>query len=192
MTVRRRWVLMIPVLAAACGTSPSSRFYALEPTATAESAAPADYAVGVGSVSIPAAVARSQIVVQVAPNRVAIDDFNRWSAPLEDNIARVVALDLAALLGTPRVARLPLANFEPDFRVTLDVQRFESVPGQSALVEVVWTVRAADGRVRTGRTLAREAAQGAGYDALAAAHSRALAAVGRDIAGAIRAQAQSR
>jgi uncharacterized protein len=43
--------------------------------------------------------------------------------------------------------------------------------------------------VRTGRTVAREATQGPGYEALAAAHSRALATVSADIAAAIRASA---
>ena len=81
------------------------------------------------------------------------------------------------LLGTPDVAVAPLANFDPAYRVTINVQRFESVPGQSVLVEAVWAVHptAAARRARAAR-VAREAVQGKGFDALAAAHSRALAA----------------
>ena len=44
----------------------------------------------------------------------------------------------------------------------------------------------------SGQTVAREAAQGAGFDALAAAHSRALAQVSGEIAPAIRAAAAGR
>ena len=92
------------------------------------------------------------------------------------------------LLGTPRVAKSPLANFDPAFRVAIDIQRFESVPGKSALVEAVWTVRpTAGGETRSGRTIASEPVQGEGFEALAAAHSRALAQVSRDIAAEIRA-----
>ena len=90
------------------------------------------YAVVVGPVSVPEEVDRPQFTVQVAPNRVAVDEFNRWAAPLNDNIARVIAGDLAVLLGTPHVAAVPLANFDADYRVTIDIQRFESVPGKSA------------------------------------------------------------
>ena len=72
-----------------------------------------------------------QFVVQVAPNRVEVDEFNRWAAPLNDSIARAVAGDLAALLGTPDVATAPLANFNPAYRVTINVQRFESVSGEA-------------------------------------------------------------
>jgi len=190
----------LSITAAACGTSAPSRFYTLDSTASPESAPAADYAVTVGPVSIPATVDRPQFVVQVGSNRVAVDEFNRWAAPLDENIARVVAGDLTTLLGTPRVARAPLANFDPAYRVTIDVQRFESVPGESVLIEAVWAVRASsdgktgDGKtgsgvVRSGRTVAKEPVQGQGFDALAAAHSRALAQVSRDIAAAIRAEA---
>jgi hypothetical protein len=41
----------------------------------------------------------------------------------------------------------------------------------------------------SGRTTLREPVQGEGYDALAAAHSRAIAGLSRDIAAAIRSAA---
>jgi uncharacterized protein len=86
-----------------------------------------------------------------------------------------------------------MANFDPAYRVTIDVQRFDSVPGQAALLEAVWTVRkTAGGETRAGRTVAREAVQGEGFDTLAAAHSRALAKMSGDIAIAIRAEAEDR
>jgi len=180
------------IAAYGCGHSAPSRFYTLDSTAHPEGTPAADYTVAVGPVSIPAAVDRSQFVVQEAPNRAAIDEFNRWAAPLDESIARVVAGDLSALLGTPRVVRAPLANFDPAYRVALDIQRFESVPDESALIEAVWTVhRSADGETRSGRTVAREPVQGKGFDALAAAHSRALAKISTDIAEAIRAEASS-
>ncbi len=62
--------------------------------------------------------------------------------------------------------------------MTIDVQRFESIPGETVLVDAVWAVSpTAGGETRSGRTVAREAAQGKDFDALAAAHSRALATV---------------
>ncbi|HTP41655.1 MAG TPA: PqiC family protein [Nitrospiria bacterium] len=184
-------IALVSIALAACGASAPSHFYTLDSTATPEGAPSAAYSVSVGPVSIPAAVDRPQFVVQDGPNRVSVEEFNRWVAPLENSIARVVAGDLSALLGTPRVAVEPLAHFDPDYRVTLDIQQFESAPGRSALIDAVWTVRpAAGGPARSGRTVAQEPAQGAGFEALAAAHSRALAQVSRDIAAAIRAEAE--
>jgi hypothetical protein len=61
------------------------------------------------------------------------------------------------------------------------------------IVEALWTVRkATGGETRSGRSVAREAVQGNGSDALAVAHSRALASGSADIATAIRIEAGAR
>jgi uncharacterized lipoprotein YmbA len=181
-------LLALALVAAGCGPTATARFYTLAATATADPAPPVKTTVLVGPVSVPTAVDRPQFVVQVAPNRVEIEEFNRWAAPLGEGIARAVADDLMVLLGTPDVVTGPLGNFAPAYRVTIDVQRFDSLPGQAVLVDALWAVsKTAGGQPRAGRTTTREVAQGEGFDALAAAHSRALAALSRDIAAAIRA-----
>jgi uncharacterized protein len=182
-------IAFVAVFAASCASAPS-KFYTLNSTAKSDGASVASYSVVVGPVSVPAEVDRPQFTVQVAPNQVAVDEFNRWAAPLNDNIARVVAGNLAVLLGTPRVSTLPLANFSPDFRVSIEIQRFESVPGKSALVEAVWVVRKSSDKISlSGHTLATEPVSEEDFGALAAAHSRALAKVSTDIAAAVRAAA---
>jgi len=183
---------LLAIAATGCSSAPS-RFYSLTSTATADGTPPVNTTVMVGPVTIPASVDQPQFVVQVAANRVQVDEFNRWVAPLNDSIARAVAGDLVVLLGTPDVATGPLANFVPDYRVTIDVQRFESIQGDAAVLEAVWTVRkTAGGATSSGRTVARESVQGQSFDALAAAHSRAMAKLSADIASAIRAQAEQK
>jgi uncharacterized lipoprotein YmbA len=173
-------------LVGACA-SPVSRFYTLSAGA-APAATTSNLSVAVGPVSIPAVVDRPQIVVTAGPNQVRLEEFNRWAAPLQNNIARVVAENLVALLGTPRVILSSQAlGAEADYRAAIEVQRFESVPGEAATLDAVWTViHAKDGKSQTGRTTVRETVQGSGYDTLAAAHSRALAVLSRDIAGGLR------
>lgn len=183
----RLFSMVLVVATVGCGATAPSRFYTLNSTATANDVSAASYAVLVGPVSLPAAVDRPQFVVQVAPNRVELDEFNRWAGPLGDGIARAVVGDLVVLLGTPDVAAAPATNLAPAYRVTIDVQRFETVPGEAVLIDAVWTVRAtAGGATRSGRTVARETVQGASYDELAAGHSRTLAKVSGDIAAAVR------
>ena len=173
---------------AGCGTSAPPKFYSLSATSTPDSSSAANVAVLVGPISIPAGVDRPQFVVQNGANQVDVEEFNRWSAPLNDSIAKAVAGDLSVLLGTPDVATAPLANFVAAYRVTIDVQRFDSIRGQGAVLDAVWVVKKANGDVRSGRTVAHESAQGDSFDALAAAHSRALAKMSADIAGVIRAE----
>ena len=186
-------IAFVAATAVGCSASAPARFYNLDSTAKPDGAPAARAAVMVGPVSIPASVDQPEFVVQVAPNRVEVEEFNRWVAPLSDGIARAVAGDLTVLLGTPDVATAPLVNFNPSYWVTIDVQRFDSIRGQEALLEAVWTVRrTTGGETRSGRTLARETVQGDGFDALAAAHSRALAKMSGDIAAAIRAEAEEK
>jgi uncharacterized protein len=185
-------IALAAALAAGCSTAPS-RFYSLSSTSTADGAPATSAKVMVGPVTIPASVDQPEFVVQVAPNRVEVDEFHRWVAPLSDGIARAVAGDLVVLLGTPDVAGSQLANFTPDYRVTIDIQRFETTRGQGVTVEAVWTVRkTAGGETLSGRTVASETVQGQGYDALAAAHSQAIAKMSGEIAAAIRAEAEQK
>ena len=177
----------IVALAAGCSSSPS-HFYTLNAT-VAPVASTSKTSVVVGPVSVPAAVDQPQIVVSTGPNQVSIDEFNRWASPLQNNISRTVAENLVLLLGTPRVSQFQQSlNADTDYRVAIEVQTFESVTGEAATLNAVWLVRRTrDGKAETGRTSTREPVSDKGFDALAAAHSRALGRMSQDIADAIRA-----
>jgi hypothetical protein len=181
----------IAAFAAGCA-SPPSHFYTLSRTATptgAPTAKPANLSVVVGPVSIPAIVDQPQIVVSTGPNQVWLDEFNRWASPLQNNISRVVAENLVSMLGTPRVSLFQQSlNADAEYRVAIEVQSFESAPGEAATLNAVWIVRRTkDGKAETRRTTVREPVAEKGYDALAVAHSRALARLSADIAEMIRA-----
>jgi len=182
------WI--VAVLAAGCA-SPASRFYTLS-TTPAPAGTPVTYSVAVGPVTIPAVIDRPQIVVSTSQNQVQLDEFNRWASPLQNNIGRVVADNLASILGTARVSLFPQTiSAAADYRVAVQVQRFDTAPGDAASLEALWTVtRAKDGTTQTGRTSVRESSPTGGYDGVAAAHSRALARLSRDIADAIQTMAR--
>lgn len=167
-------------------SSPPSNFYTLSATSP-PSAAQSKLSVAVGPVTVPSTIDRPQIVVSTGANQVSIDEFNRWASPVQDNLVRVVAENLVAILGTPRVTLYPTLAAGVDYRVQVEVRNFESVPGKSASLDAVWTVRRTkDGKSETGRTSVRETVDGSGYDALAAAHSRGVARLSENIADAVR------
>ena len=186
------WALVIPcalvILASGCASTPESRFYTLSPLPATPAGAPSALSVAVGPVTVPAVVDRPQIVVSMGPNRVFLDEFNRWASPLQSSIARVVADNLAAMLGTPRVALSSQAvGTDAEYRVAIAVQSFDSAPTEAAALDAVWTVsRPRDAKSRAGRTSVREPVTEKGYDALAAAHSRAVGRLSRDIAEGLR------
>ncbi len=172
-----------------CGSTPQTNFYTLTSEAVRErpETGPA-YGIVIDPVTVPEIVDRPQLVLRTASNQVTIADQARWAEPLKTEIPRVIADNLAQLLQGARVTAYPQRAF-PDtaYRVSIDVQRFDSALGDAATVQVSWTVRALkSGTIRSGSIVAREPVQGAGYAALAAAHGRALATVSAQIADAIR------
>ena len=190
--VSRACLCALVALIAACASQPPPRFYTLSRT-PAPGAPPSTLSVLVGPVSIPAVVDQPPIVVSTGPNQVTLDEFNRWASPLASNISRVVAENLVDLLGTPRVLQFQQSlNVDVDFRVAIEVQSFESALGDAATFSAVWAVRRTrDGKSETGRTAVREAPGDKSYDALAAAHSRAVSRMSQDIAAAVRTLARA-
>lgn len=175
-----RWLLLAVVLAGCMGNPPRESFFTLNAPEPPKLAADAP-SIAVGPVTIPEMVDRPQIVVRLGPNQVQIIEQARWAEPLKSAIPRVVAANLATALG----ARLaPGRNGEADYRVALDVQRFES-PADAVLVEALWTVISKDGK-KSGRSVVRERIASPGYGSLAAAHSAALATMSKEIAAAIK------
>ncbi len=176
------------VLVAGCGTSAQPAFYRLSPSAPEYGQAGIAYTVALEPVTVPEIVDRPQMVLFATDNTVDVQEFQRWAEPLKANLGRVVADNLSRELGQKLVVAYPASGGmeRPDYRVWIDVQRFESRRGVSATLDAMWAVRGpgTDRRV-TGRTTAVEAA-GEGFEGLAAAHSRAAGRLSADIAAAIR------
>jgi uncharacterized protein len=188
--------LALALCTSACSRSPRVSFYTMEPAARAEApaqAAPGQQlpAVVVGPVTLPELVDRPQLVVRADANRVEVLEAQRWAEPLKSEIPRLIARNLGQQLGSNRVSSYyqQLAAVPAEYRVLLDLVRFESVPGDAVTVEARWSVkRGTEGVARTGRSLIRDKVAGPGYDAVVAAYGRALAALSGDLAAAIRSE----
>jgi uncharacterized lipoprotein YmbA len=183
------WFLASVLTLCGCAASPPSQFYTLSATAAPgfAPAARSGYRIVVGPATVPESVDRPQLVLRMSENRVVLLEQARWAEPLASAIPGVIARDLAVLLNSSGVMAYPQNPGSFDYQVFLEVLRFDSVPGDAATLEVAWTVRPSNGgEPGFGRTLVRERVEGAGYEALVAAHSRALRAVSADIAVAIR------
>ncbi|WP_217497437.1 PqiC family protein [Trinickia violacea] len=178
--------MIVSTLLAGCATSPASRFYTLSPVQVAEprpSVKP--IAISIGPVTVPELVDRPQIVSTIDANRVSIDEFARWADPLKRQIARTLAADLMQLMPGSIASAFPQRASDNSYRVSVDVQRFDSPTSGDVTLAVIWSVRPPKGNAVEGHSIVREAVSGSGYDALIRAHSRALASVAKDIAVAM-------
>ena len=186
-------VLLIGILSG-CAGSPPVHFYTLSAEAAADGTGPAtvgtELRIAVGPISLPEVVDRPQLVVRSGPNKVTLIDEHRWAESLKGEIPRVIAENLSRLLATGQVWAYPQnATGSFNYRVLVDIQRFESTPGQMVAIDALWTIQqpSKEGVVsKTGRTTVQQPVAGKGYDSLVVAHSGALATISRDIAEAIR------
>ena len=186
----------LAALALAACSSPPARFYTLSPADAAAPlrTAPANpaFLIEVPSVGVPEQVAKSQLVVQKNAAQVDVLEQERWASPPADEIRRALSDDLAAQLGTIDVANSAYPAGVPVYRISVNVQRFESGPGKRAAVDAVWSVRAlATQAVMTCRTSVAEPVAD-GYDALVAGHRRALDVIATQAAAGVRAMAARR
>lgn len=183
------------LLLVGCRSTPSpTAFYTLTTLAkgnpTGQSPAPqGDLAIGVGPAQLPEYLDRPQIVTRTAPDRLTLSEFNRWGGSLAKDFLRVLTENLSGLLGSDRVVAYPWAErLEPSYRVALDVQQFDGPLGEAVVLKVTWIVTGHDGKkpLSVRKSMIQEPVSGKDYDALVAAHSRAVAALSREITEEIR------
>jgi uncharacterized lipoprotein YmbA len=177
------------MLLASCGGSPvKENFYTLSgPQAPMPAASASPASIFVGPVTVPESVDRLPMVLRTAANQVEISDAHRWAEPLKASIPRVLAETLMREMATPNVRYTRAGSpLDADFRVAVEVQRFESSLTQGATVDALWTVTPRQGKPRGGRSTVSEPAASADPGGVAAAHSRALERVGREIAAAMK------
>jgi uncharacterized lipoprotein YmbA len=165
------------LMLAACSSSPPSHFYTLgadAAPATTRSAAASALLIEVSPVDVPSQVAKNQLVVQAGSTQVQILEQERWASLPGDEIRRALSSDLTQQLGTIDVYGTAYPEGTPVYRVTVNVQRFESWPGSHALIDAVWSVRAVRSEtIMTCRSTITEPVT-AGYDALVDGHRQAV------------------
>ncbi|HEY1997102.1 PqiC family protein [Paraburkholderia sp.] len=180
------------LLAVAACSSPSSRFYTLggeAAPATASTAAAPALLIEVPPVDVPSQVAKNQLVVQTGPTQVQVLELERWASLPGDEIRRALSSDLTQELGTIDVYGNAYPEGTPVYRVSVNVQRFESWPGSHALIDAVWSVRAVGSQtVMTCRSIVNQPVTGS-YDQLVDGHRQAVQQISLQIAAGIKAMA---
>jgi hypothetical protein len=175
--------LLLPLALAACGHSPPTAFFTLDPIApasppTASAIAPVQLA----AVHIPSALDRPELVTQTGPNRVQVNDLDHWAAPLGEMMRRTLAQDLMARLPAGSVVP-PGAPKPPGARaLVVTVLQLTSGAGGKVDMQANWSLLPEGlSNASLSRNVELSASSGAGPDGEAAGMSRILA----DLAGRI-------
>jgi len=177
-----------------CASSPSSRFYLLTslPRTGQEAKAPMDencLSIGIGPISVPGYLDQPQIVARTTGNEVLMAEFDRWAEPLKENFTRVFSQNISALLCTRTVVLFPWqARIPIDYRVEVDVLRFDGTLAGNASLEAWWRIFSGDGKkmLIAKKSSFNESVDGKDFGSLVSAQSRALGRLSGEIAEAIK------
>ena len=183
----RTTLIALALLSLACNSTPPSRFYLLNPIPGEAAEQPPQLAVRLSTVELPRYLSSPQIAVRDG-HRIRYADYDRWAEPLEDNVARVLAKNLATLAPEARISRHPWEwPGEVRYHVTVSVQRFDVEAGE-ALLDARWTVYRAGAQQPEAahRSRITRPLEGEGYGAVAAAMSECLADLSSEIAARVR------
>ncbi|WP_024684639.1 membrane integrity-associated transporter subunit PqiC [Pseudomonas syringae] len=188
--------LKLMVLAAAVGlgacTSTQTHYYTLIAPMSATSTAaskPMPFQFEMLPVIMPVQVDQPPLVVRQGNGSLAILDTERWGSPLGDEFHDALTPQLERRFGSRDMAGLPKNSDQPTLSIRTDVRRFESMPGNYALIDVVWTLGLREAGATAGSkrqsltcsSVIREQA-GEGMENLIIAHQKAVAQLADKIA----------
>jgi len=181
--------VLVMFFLAACGTSPSARYYALSSmtevkTADIKSQHKDVVIVSVGPVGIPDYLDRKQIVTRDSGSRLDLADFDLWGGSLDNDVTRVVADNLSILLAPKGInavtwrSRVPYAH-----TISISMTRFEA-SGDSVILRAQWGIM--ENGEQTAETVRESVITkplgGKDYGDIVAAMSEATADLSREIA----------
>ena len=203
MTLGRRWrapvvCVCATLLMAGCGSLFGDRlgaitFHALAPTVDAARTSNQKNGglVAVQTVRLPEYLNQRGIVTRSSDTELRVADDVQWAGSLDDNMTRVIAADLSALLASSRVVTFPVNPSLPVDRVVqVDVARFDANRDNVVILDAQWLVFADGGRtfLTTDGRRYRVPAADASYSAIVSAMSAATGQLSRDIAASLSAE----
>ncbi len=195
MTWRRLLVgIAAAVLLTACATTKPSSFYLLSPIGNPSAEKPGTeganaIALAIGPVKLPKHINRDQMVTYASPNKIKLAEFDRWGEPLADNFARVLGDNLALLVPTQRIVVYPWRSGTPfEYQVIIEVSSFAVRPTGQALLVARWSIFSSKGKsvVMSWRSSFTQKVSSKGFEASAAALSKLVAELSRDIATTVK------
>jgi len=189
-----KWLIALSAgtLLSACMSSPT-HFYVLEPLSEPQlsSSLPAiekKRQIGVGPISIPTLLERKQIVTRLPDNSVAIAEFHQWASPLKDNILQVLTHNLAMLQTNDLVRAYPWSAYGAvDYRIIIDIIRFDTRPEQSVNFEASWAIMNEKDHTlfSNGRTKIERPLNDASYPSTVKALSKILSEFSQELSTAL-------
>jgi uncharacterized lipoprotein YmbA len=140
-------LLLLVFALGACGTTPPSNFYLLEPMSQNDTRPipvkqHSMMHIGIGPIQFPGYLDRTQIVTRSDSTQLNLSETHRWAEPLQNNFARILAENLSLLLNTDKVTLRPSRNWpDIDYQILVDVWQLDADRQGNATLVANWSIR---------------------------------------------------
>lgn len=184
-----RLTILLPLFITACSSSPEPIYFSLGAGLQSRVSQGRSPSIVITRTSIPELVDRPQLVIQQEGQQLHISEQWRWAGTLRREIPQLIAFRLGQDLASGQVIAVPAESqrSDIDFRLELDVQRFDMTP-QVVLADIRWRLLPRQGAPVSGRSERHEPVRGGNVYAMVDAQTMALDYIAKDIAVEIRRQ----
>lgn len=130
-------------LALTACTVPQARYFVLSHVAS-QNQVPSGVVkavLGVGPISFPSHLDRSQLVLRTGPNELYLRENDKWAEPLAETTRRVLMQDLQDRLSPRRIEAFPWNSRDGvNWQITVDVANFEAQPDRTVRLNAQWQI----------------------------------------------------
>jgi len=156
-SVRCLLLLSVLLVLAGCG-SRATQYYVLDMTEpdgkpaveSAQATPEKGMTVSIRQVDIPPYLDSPRMVLRDNGNHLKIAEYHQWGGHLRDNIARIMADNLAARLPDASISMAPFpGSARADLAVLLDIRQFERMPDGYVHLQIQWHVQGREGGLKS-------------------------------------------
>jgi uncharacterized lipoprotein YmbA len=184
--------IVLALLAGILGacSSPPSKYYVLSAQPDPVRPVPVGFArttVAIGAITLPGALDRPQIARRLGPNQLDYAEYDRWAGPLDEMIRRVLAADLRSRLPKGAVLIDSDSLASADLTIAIDIRSFDADKSGGVTLNASWEILNKNTKVVgiPSDAIIVESPAGSDTAAVAAAMSRAIAALAGNLASGI-------
>ena len=150
-------IAMLGVIAlgtAGCSFAPPVQFYQLQQIDAEQTSAKSNAMVLLGPLKIADYLQRENILQREPDGSLRVSQQARWAGSLQDDIGRFVLRQIAAELGSSRIALYPdRVGIDAQAQVVLSISRLDSGLEQPAVLEAQWRLLDDQGILRDSQVV---------------------------------------
>ncbi len=176
-----------------CGTTAPSKFYMLSslPLSSEKLQINNDQnriSIEIDLNDIPAYLNKPQMIVRINSNEIKLEEYHRWAETVKDSFPKIIADNLISLLSSEKFLVFAQNRIvSSDYQIIFNVNQFDGTPGETVSLIAQWAIFNNKNKkiVLTQHSDINVKTEGDGFDKLAAAQSKALEILSRQISSAI-------